>query len=62
MIFGYGGGAMSGSNPDQALLAACEAALAWVDAIDRDDGTDDLDQLYWHWVHLMRAAVANHGG
>jgi hypothetical protein len=53
---------MSVSNPDQALLAACEAALAWVDAIERDDGTDDLDQLYWHWVHVMRAAVAQHGG
>jgi hypothetical protein len=43
---------------DAALLAACEAALAWVDAIERDDGTENLDQLYWHWVTLMREAVA----
>ena len=41
-----------------ALLEACEAALAWVEAIERDDGTVNLDQAYWHWVQLMRAAVA----
>ena len=39
------------------LLAACEAALAWVDAIEQDDGMVDLEQAYWHWVQLMRAAV-----
>ena len=38
-------------------LDACEAALAWVDAIEQDDGTVDLDQTYWYWVQLMRAAV-----
>jgi hypothetical protein len=32
------------------LLEACEAARAWVDAIERDDGTVDLDHAYWHWV------------
>jgi len=41
-----------------ALLEACTAALAWVAAIERDDGTVDFDRLYWHWVRLMRAAVA----
>ena len=41
-----------------ALLEACEAALAWVEAIERDDGPDELDRLYWHWLALMRAAVA----
>ena len=41
------------------LLAACEAALAWVDAIEREDGSVNLDRLYWDWVHLMRAAVAD---
>jgi hypothetical protein len=40
------------------LLESCEAALAWVDAIEQDDGTVNLDQAYWHWVQLMRAAVA----
>jgi len=39
-------------------LEACTAALAWVAAIERDDGTVDFDRLYWHWVRLMRAAVA----
>ena len=53
---------MSRSNSDEALLAACEAALAWVDAIQQDDGTEDLDQLYWRWVHLMRAAVGGPRG
>ena len=42
-----------------ALLQACQAALAWVDAMERDDGTVDLDQQYWRWVHRMRAAVGN---
>jgi hypothetical protein len=44
------------------LLAACEAALAWVDAIEHDDGTADLDGLYWQWVQGMRAAVAQARG
>ena len=44
------------------LLEACEAALAWVDAIEHDDGREDLDRLYWHWVALMRAAVAEARG
>ena len=39
------------------LLEACEAALAWVEAIERDDGTANLDRLYWDWVQLMRTAV-----
>jgi hypothetical protein len=50
---------MSPTNSEPTLLAACEAALAWVDAIEHDDGTVDLDQLYWRWVQLMRAAVAH---
>ncbi|HEY7067871.1 MAG TPA: hypothetical protein VII06_40825 [Chloroflexota bacterium] len=41
----------------RALLDACHAALAWVDAIERGDVVD-LDQLYDRWVSLMRAAVA----
>ena len=41
-----------------ALLDACQAALAWVDAIDHRDATADLNQLYDHWVSLMRTAVA----
>ena len=41
-----------------ALLEACEAVLAWVDVIDRDDSTVDFDQAYWHWVALLRTAVA----
>ena len=41
----------------RALLDACQAALAWVDAIERGDG-EDLDQLYDRWVPLMRAAVS----
>jgi hypothetical protein len=41
----------------RALLDACQAALAWVDAIDRGDATADLNQLYDRWVLLMRAAV-----
>jgi hypothetical protein len=49
---------MPPQNATLALLEACEAALAWVDAIEQDDGTVDLDQAYWHWVQLMRAAVA----
>jgi hypothetical protein len=44
---------------DAALLEACDAALAWVDALERDDDDTDFDRLYWHWVELMRAAVAN---
>jgi hypothetical protein len=44
--------------PAPTLLAAGEAALAWVDAIEQDDGTVDLDLMYWHCVQLMRAAVA----
>src|SRR3954447_11485773 len=44
---------------DLTLRIACAATLAWVDAIERDDGTENLDQLYWHWVALMRAAVAD---
>lgn len=43
---------------DATLLTACEAALVWVDAIERDDGTENLDQLYWRWVRLMRTAIA----
>jgi hypothetical protein len=50
---------MLSQETDLALLAACEAALAWVDAIERDDGSVNFDQLYWSWVHLMRAAVAD---
>jgi hypothetical protein len=42
----------------QALLDACQAALAWVDAIDQGDPATDLNQLYDRWVPLMRAAVA----
>lgn len=41
-----------------ALLDACQAALAWVDAIDHGDATADFNQLYDHWVLLMRTAVA----
>jgi hypothetical protein len=50
---------MLSQETDIALLTACEAALAWVDAIERDDGSVNFDQLYWHWVHLMRVAVAD---
>ena len=42
----------------RALLEACEAALAWVDAMERDDGSVDLNALYWRWLELMRQAVA----
>jgi hypothetical protein len=48
------------SNLDEvtrALLDACQAALAWVDAIERGDAATDLNQLYDRWVSLMRAAV-----
>jgi hypothetical protein len=45
-----------------ALLDACEAVLAWVDAIERDDGTVDFDQVYWHWLEVLRAAVAQARG
>jgi hypothetical protein len=41
----------------QALLDACQAALAWVDAIERGDAATDLNQLYDRWVSLMRGAV-----
>ena len=41
-----------------ALLEAGEAALAWVEAIERDDGSANLDQMYWHWRQLMHVAVA----
>jgi hypothetical protein len=41
----------------RALLDSCQAALAWVDAIERGDAATDLDQLYDRWVSLMRAAV-----
>ena len=47
---------------DAASRYAVAQALAWVDAIERDDGTGNLDQLYWHWVALMRAAVAQARG
>jgi len=50
---------MSVVGSDLTLRIACAATLAWVDAIERDDGTENLDQLYWHWVALMRAAVAD---
>jgi hypothetical protein len=50
---------MLAQETDLALLAACEAALAWVAAIERDDGSVNFDQLYWRWVHLMRGAVAD---
>jgi hypothetical protein len=49
------------SDPDEvtrALLDACQAALAWVDAIDHGDPATDLNQLYDRWVSLMRGAVA----
>jgi hypothetical protein len=46
----------------QALLDACQAGLAWADAIERDDGLTDIDQLYWHWLQLTRAAVAQATG
>ena len=45
-------------EPDQSLLEACQAALAWVDAMERDDGTVNVDQQYWQWLRRMRAAVA----
>jgi len=41
----------------QALLDACQAALAWVDAIEDGNSTTDLNQLYDRWVPMMRAAV-----
>ena len=53
---------MSLHEATRTLLEACEAALAWVDAIERDDGTVDLDQAYWYWVEVMRAAVAQARG
>ena len=48
---------MSVHEATRTLLEACEAALAWVDAIEHDDGTVDLDPTYWHWVRLMRQAL-----
>ena len=42
----------------QSLLEACEAALVWVEAMERDDGTVNLDAAYWHWLERMRQAVA----
>ena len=42
----------------QALLEACQDALAWVDAAERDDGSVDLDRLYFQWRDRMRAAFA----
>ena len=44
-----------------ALLEACEAALAWVDAAAADDGTVDLERDYWAWVERMRAALTRLG-
>lgn len=41
----------------RALLDACQAALAWVDAIDRGDAATDLNQLYDRWVLMMRATI-----
>ena len=45
-----------------ALLEACQAALAWIDAIERDDGTANLDRLYFRWSTLMRATVRQVAG
>ena len=45
----------------QALLDACQAALAWVEAIEHGNATTDLNQLYDRWVPLMRAAVTRAG-
>jgi hypothetical protein len=50
---------MADRSATPSLLAACKATLAWVDAMEADDGTVDIDALYWHWVAMMRAAVAN---
>ncbi len=52
---------MPAPDTDAQLIAACQAALSWVNVIEQDEGTDQLarlDQMYWHWVQLMRAAVA----
>jgi len=45
----------------QALLDACQAALAWVDAIEYGNSATDLNLLYDLWVPMMRAAVARAG-